>query len=127
MEVPHIQVSHKHLLQILKRAREEFVDERTSEHVPVTAEMAAHTAVHWLVKSPTDAASAFSELVVLCSRVYYTEGFWDSLRAQASQRLSYTDLVQELTIPVIRDNLLSQPGIRAEDAKRRRATEMEPA
>jgi hypothetical protein len=121
MDAPRIDERFPHLLTMLVRARGDFWEAPTSDDVNLTTtEMAAWTAVYRGISTSAEARAVLDELIHADDRVHADEGLFERLGGMATSAsgLSYVQLVQELTIPLLRDSLLLDPEIRAEHERR---------
>jgi hypothetical protein len=118
---PRIDSHCRHLLSMLIRARSEFVETAADEETGAcpTAEMAAWTAAYRGIQTAADARGAVDELIQLADPVYTDSALFTDLDRLARHGLSWVQLAQELVIPLVRDNLLLDEQLRAEDRRRR--------
>lgn len=121
MHAPRIDERHPHLLTMLLRARGDFWEAPGADDVNfTTTEMAAWTAVYRGITTSAEARTVLDELIFLDDRVHPDEGLFERLGGMAGSAagLTWVQLVQELATPLLRDNLLFDPEIRAEHERR---------
>jgi hypothetical protein len=124
MDSPRIDERYPHLLTMLLRARGDFWEAPGGEDLNfTTTDMAAWTAVYRGITTSSEARVALDELILIDDRVHADEGLFQRLAGMAAAGgLTYVQLVQELVIPLLRENLLVDPEIRAEHERRLAAT-----
>ncbi len=121
MDAPRIDERHPHLLAMLLRARGDFWEAPGGDDVNfTTTEMAAWTAVYRGITTSAEGRAVLDELIVLDDRVHGGAALFERLGGMAAPPavLTWVQLVQEMAIPLLRENLLYDPEIRAEHERR---------